>query len=457
MAKIVKKYHYLFTGAMLVLIGCYMPTVFDFIWVNMIVDIRKSIVSGDSGHLVLTAFIWSAIIMVQKVLLFNGILLIVEQYIKKIRVFSWIFIGVHLFNFTIVLNIVNQYTYLHVEFLTSLLSGFVSLVMIGYLSKNDFRIRRNMVISMQVFFAFQWLNLIPGLSSYSFGVTDVPSSIKVAVVYLGSVSVLNFIGFAFFMTLIISSIMTFRLFTTYERHMAVAKENYEKELALDSIRQKAIQNRVYEEIHAITHDLKTPLVTIRGLNSLISMSKEQEKVKEYTERIDNAVTKMTEMISGFLYESSKQIISTEAIIDYVRAQIPIEDELLKIDFEFEADLPVLYVNKIRVSRALINILENAIIVPTKFPVKEIKVTLYSINRGLVIEVKDNGVGIPKSQMNKIWEIGYSTKQTTGLGLAFVKKVIEDNGGTITINSMINRGTTVKILLPNITEVGEEEI
>ncbi len=444
-----------YVGMLLIIAGVAMPSMFEFLWSNMVVAIRTAIVSGDSGHLVLTASILSIINMVQGVLLIMGVKMVCFGMAKAGKN-RWVIVMSQILVFTGMNLFIQEFYFLDVELISNELAAVTTFFFFYYIVEEKNHIGRDVAIAVQVFFAFEWLNVIPALTVYNFGITDIAGSIKLSSDYLGSTSVLNFIGFAFFIALIFSSIITVSLFATYDRNIAIARENYEKQLALDSIRSKIIQNRVYEEVNTITHDLKTPLVTIQGLNSLLSMTRTQDKIGDYTERIDNAVTKMTDMISGFLYESSYQKITTEEIIDYIRAQIPVEDESLTICFEFGDDLPSLYINKIRVSRAIINIIENAMIVETKKPGKKITIRVYEKEDYVVIEIEDNGIGIPAAQMEKIWEIGYSTKETTGLGLAFVKKVIEDNGGEVSIQSIVDEGTLVRVQLPNESLVNQED-
>ncbi|OGO76556.1 MAG: hypothetical protein A2Y23_04680 [Clostridiales bacterium GWB2_37_7] len=195
--------------------------------------------------------------------------------------------------------------------------------------------------------------------------------------------------------------------------------------------------------------MKTPLVTIRGLNSLLAVSKDPDKLEEYSGRIDNSVGKMSEMISSFLYETSRQRLHTKDLISYIRAQLPLEDDSIKIDIKIEDMLPDIYVNKVRMARAVINILENAIVVPYKHSYKYIIFEVKPIQNGLYIIVQDNGIGIKEEDLLRIWEVGYSTNNTSGLGLPFAKQIIEDNEGTINILSQPDQGTVVTIFLPSI--------
>lgn len=256
---------------------------------------------------------------------------------------------------------------------------------------------------------------------------------------------MDFVGFAFLLPLLLSAIMTSFLFISFDRYLSISEENYHKE---KNFQTKAMENRVHEEINALTHDLKTPLVTIRGLNSLLSMSKDASKISEYTEKIDDAVSKMSEMISSFLYDTSRQVMDVSEIIQFVRAQLPIEESDFSFEVEIDESLPKVNVNRVRIVRALINLIENAILVKTNKLSKEIALSVVRVPDGVHIKIKDNGIGIDPVLMTKIFQIGFSTNKTSGLGLSFAKKVIEDNGGNIRIDSTVNVGTTVTVYLPD---------
>jgi signal transduction histidine kinase len=72
--------------------------------------------------------------------------------------------------------------------------------------------------------------------------------------------------------------------------------------------------------------------------------------------------------------------------------------------------------------------------------------------GIYIIVQDNGIGINESEIQRIWEVGYSTNNTSGLGLPFAKGIFEDNDGTIEVQSQVGIGTTVTIFLPSVEGV-----
>jgi nitrogen-specific signal transduction histidine kinase len=122
--------------------------------------------------------------------------------------------------------------------------------------------------------------------------SDIFCSIRIASQYLSADSVLNFTGSAFFLTFTFSAFITTTLFISYSQNINMMKENYEKEKEIQIMKAKALENRIYKEVNSLVHDLKTPLVTIRGLNSLLAISKDQRKFLEYSEHIDSSVEKM---------------------------------------------------------------------------------------------------------------------------------------------------------------------
>jgi signal transduction histidine kinase len=417
------------------------------VWIEIVAKIREAINSGDSGPLIMSSAIYSIVYTVQNVVTFLAVFSLTLSFNRYKKISFLINSGVTLISFALINHTINTWQLIPWESFSSIISAITVLLLI----KNSFHLNNNfyrtIVIATMVFFAFQWLNMMPLFSNGQFGTTDIPVSIKITSQYLQSDAVLNFVGLAFFIPLFLSALITSTLFVSFDKNIAIAHENHAKEIALETIRATALEQRVYLEINSIAHDLKTPLVTIRGLNSLLMLSPDQEKTMVYSEKIDSAVEKMSDMISAFLYETSKQRMSVSDLVDYMRAQIPIDDDFLRVITQIEPDLPEIYINKIRVSRAMINIVENAIRVPSLYPIKEIDINAKREADYVCIEIIDNGTGISSEKLKEIWNMGYSDYNSTGLGLFFVKKIIEENGGTVTIQSVVGTGTTVQMRFP----------
>ncbi|MFL0267352.1 sensor histidine kinase [Candidatus Clostridium radicumherbarum] len=446
--KNIKYYDVIIIGIIIfICFGFFFPFFSNFYWFNIIYNIRRAINAGDSGLLVLASAYISILFTLQNTALFLGCLLIVFYTPFRFR-FSNTILYIITFLLIVFLQVLNSYVFnMSWEIVSTILPIILSLFIFAkfFYEKNSFL--HISIVSIQVFFAFQWINIMPLFSSYFIGEGDIPSSIKLTGLYLHSSSVLNFTGFAFFLPFIFSAFITSALFRSYLNNLKIIKLNYENEKELQTMKAKIIENRIEKEIKSLVHDLKTPLVTIQGLNSLLAISKDTAKLIEYSERIEGSVSKMNEMISSFLYDTSRQKINSSDLISYIRAQLPLEDETIKIDIDIKEELPVIYVNKIRVARAVINILENAIVTPCKKPFKHIVFQVKPFDNGLCIFVSDNGIGIKEADLPRIWDIGFSTNNTSGLGLSFVKQVIEDNEGTINIISAVDEGTSVTIYLP----------
>jgi len=445
----IKHYDVIIIGIIIFIsFGFFFPYMARLNWFNIIYNIRKAINAGDSGLLVLASAYMSILSALQSTSLFLGCLLIMFYTPLKVRL-SNSALFVITFILIVFLHMLNSYAFnMSWEIVSTILSLILNLFIFDkfFYGKNSFL--HISIVSVQVFFAFQWINIMPLFSSYFIGENDISSSIKLAGLYLHSSSVLNFTGFAFFLPFIFSAFITSALFRSYINNLKIIKLNYENEKEIQAMKAKIIENRIEKEIKSLVHDLKTPLVTIQGLNSLLAISKDTEKLTEYSKRIEGSVSKMNEMISSFLYDTSRQKLNSDDLISYIRAQLPLEDETIKIDIDINKYLPIIYVNKIRVARAVINILENAIVTPCKKPFKHIVFQVKPFNNGLCIFVSDNGIGIKEADLPRIWDIGFSTNNTSGLGLSFVKQVIEDNEGTINIISAVDEGTSVTIYLPS---------
>lgn len=435
-------------GIILIAMGLIFPALFENYWFSIIMKIREAILTGDSGHLILASASLNCLYSIQSTILYLGTMLIIFQTKAKVLLKPFDTFLVSLICIILLHWLDSLIFEIPWEPVSTILALVISLYLFEKLFGETNSFIQVFIVSIQVFFAFQWLNIMPCFSSYLFGKSDIPYSIKISGIYLNADTVLNFAGFAFFVPFIISSFVTATLFISYSRNIKMIRENHKKENEIRDMKAKVLENRIYQEVNSLVHDLKTPLVTIRGLNSLMLFENAGKKRKEYSERIENSVTKMSDMISGFLFENSRQRLKLTELINYVRAQLPLENERIRFSINIEEELPDIYINKIRIARALINILENAIVVPCMHPYKLINFDAKHAENGINIIVKDNGIGIEENSLMKIWEVGYSTNHSSGLGLPFAKRIIEDNAGTIEVISKRDCGTTVIVFLPS---------
>lgn len=414
------------------------------LWHQSVVLIREAIRSGDTGQLVLATI---AMMLLQSIP--TALLFIALQGFYNVR--NALNIGLQLAGTLAIYWLFKDKVSLAGSLLATLMA--LTLLRVANLveAKSDF-IFPTALIAFQSFFAMHWLSLLLPLKQFEIPIQEALESLSLATAYLGGNRTLTFVAFAFFIPFFIGAFSTTLFFRVQSINAMIIKENYDKASALEGMRTSMMANRLYQEIHTLAHDLKTPLVTIRGLNSLMQLEGAEQKKAVYTGRIEGAIEKMNDMISSFLYADSRQWLSPEGLMRYVQAQLPIEDESLQIHTEIESDLPQIYVNQVRVARGLVNIVENALLAPLN-PQGRSKEIHISIKKdpgpkpSLAITITDNGMGIPQDLQQKIWEIGHSTRKTSGLGLPFAKQVIEENSGTIALESTYGMGTRVTIVFP----------
>lgn len=410
---------------------------------DIIIKVREAIHTHDNGPLILSSAMYSLIHAFVGSATFITVFTLTTMVHPPKRSNLW-FQPFVILLFTATSYGLYAWYGLVFEFLPNFLACLVVMLLLIKGHSQGQLLIRSVFLSIQVFFAFQWLNLVPFASKFGFGQTDIPNSIRIVSSYLKNPLIMDLLGSAFFLGLMVSAALTVFLFFSFDRYLSVSEQNYENE---KFFRSKILENRIYEEVHALTHDLKTPLVTIRGLSSLIPMCNDHDAIALYAERIDGAAEKMSDMISSFLYDDYRQMILLQDLIDTVKAQLPLQNP----DIEFDVTLPdsslLIYINKIRMTRAIINIIENAIMVKTQASTKTIHLNVSIQDDALFINILDNGMGIPKNHIHHIFEIGFSLKGTTGLGLAFAKKVIQDHDGDLILIKSDHFGSHFQIKLP----------
>ena len=205
-----------------------------------------------------------------------------------------------------------------------------------------------------------------------------------------------------------------------------------------------------EYAHVVSHDLKSPL---RNINALVNWLKEdnydkfdEDSIKNF-DLIESTLENMEQLISDILdYSSvdsenlSEEDIDISQILDLI---IEDQHQLSNVSIKAINKLPQLKGDKTRYKQIFQNLISNAIKYNNKEKV-EILIDYSSSNTHHKFSVKDNGIGIEKKYFNKIFEIFESlnsNKESTGIGLSIVKKIIEFYKGTIWVESEIGIGTT----------------
>lgn len=231
-------------------------------------------------------------------------------------------------------------------------------------------------------------------------------------------------------------------------------------------RQKRLSEMKNDFINNMTHEFKTPVSTIslacealsdkelRGseelLDNYLSMIREEnQRLSVMAEKILQAA-----VIEKGQLKMKKEKINIHHIITDVIKNLKIQVEIKdgEIISNFGASRPLIEGDKVHVTNLFYNLLDNANKYSPKKPL--IRVTTDNVHNGIVIQIEDNGIGISKNEQKKIFDKLYRVPTGNihdvrgfGLGLNYVKAIVEEHHGKITLESEVNNGTKFRIFLP----------
>ena len=223
---------------------------------------------------------------------------------------------------------------------------------------------------------------------------------------------------------------------------------------------KRLENMRSEFVANVSHELKTPLTSIKGFSETLRYVDDFETKNKFLNIIDKEAERLTNLINDILILSNienlhkmdngnfspKEVI--ENIIDIVRKQS--EKKQIKIEFinEFNGEIVG---SKDKFHQLALNLIENAI----KYSNENgnVRVVITSNNGYFIFKVIDNGIGITKNDLPRIFEWFYRvdksrTTKGTGLGLAIVKHIVKLFNGDITVDSEVGVGSTFTVRIKN---------
>jgi PAS domain S-box-containing protein len=219
-------------------------------------------------------------------------------------------------------------------------------------------------------------------------------------------------------------------------------------------------------VATVSHDLRSPLTAILGYVELIERAgKINDQQKEFINRVQFSVNNITSLINDLLdlgrieagFDALKEIVPIAAIIRYavegLRSRVEEKDQELTVDMPEE--LPAVLGNPVRLRQMVGNLLGNAIKYTPDFG--QIKVRALAEEGQVILQISDNGPGIPPADQPYIFDKFYRASNVaietsgTGLGLAIVKSIVENHQGRIWMNSALGQGTTFTIVLPTTEE------
>lgn len=233
----------------------------------------------------------------------------------------------------------------------------------------------------------------------------------------------------------------------------------------DVTEQYKLENMRKEFVANVSHELKTPITTIKSYTETLMNGaiEEKEISSQFLSVIDSECDRMTRIVRDLLQLSNldynkvkwkKTSLQVKDLLDDVilKMKIAIEEKNHNLHLDVKPQLPSIYVDKDGIEQVILNILSNAI----KYTPNNGDIYIIAYKRGndIIITVKDNGIGIPDEDKDRIFERFYRVDKGrsrelggTGLGLSISKQIVEAHNGRIVMRSKYNIGTEVDIILP----------
>ena len=249
------------------------------------------------------------------------------------------------------------------------------------------------------------------------------------------------------------SIQNARLFVALQKELAEHKQTQDQLQII--VRELEAKNAELERFtYSVSHDLKSPLVTIGGFLGFLEADikkGEMQRIENTINRIREAAKKMHRLLDevlelsriGRLINPPAEVSFGELVseaLELAHGQLTEKQIQVKVDAEF----PVVQVDRVR----MVEVLQNLIVNATKFtrqnekPIIEIGTQI--VHGQQTFFVKDNGIGIAPEYHQKVFGLFDkldAKSEGTGIGLALVKRIIEVHGGTIWVESEIGKGAT----------------
>ena len=259
-------------------------------------------------------------------------------------------------------------------------------------------------------------------------------------------SILSVAGLSFFLTVFIIIVSTTAIYQI--------------------IRQKKISEMKSDFINNMSHEFKTPIATINLALDAISSSKPRSftnKVPQYVQMIREENQRMLSQVENVLMISRLEKSTSPIVLSEIDLHLTIENAIRHIDLIvrhqrgeiktfLNASNTMFKGNLNHFTNVIVNILDNAIKYSEKKPV--IKIGTANSENGIELRITDEGIGMDTATQKHVFEKFYRLQSGNihnikghGLGLSYVKKIVDIHGGNIIVKSKVGHGTTFLIKLP----------
>jgi two-component system phosphate regulon sensor histidine kinase PhoR len=238
------------------------------------------------------------------------------------------------------------------------------------------------------------------------------------------------------------------------------------------LQQKKLSEMKTDFINNMTHELKTPITTIALASEALKdpeVIKNESRLNRYANLISEENKKLEGQVERVLQiaridkgDSSIALaqIDLHDIIAEVahNAGLMLEEKACALSLQLDAAKSIIYGDPVHIYSIINNLLDNAIKYSGAKP--EISIKTHNIDHKIVVEIADNGIGMANEELKKVFDKFYRVPTGNvhnvkgfGLGLSYVKTMLEAHSGTISVKSAPGKGSTFNIVLP----LGEQHI
>ena len=243
-----------------------------------------------------------------------------------------------------------------------------------------------------------------------------------------------------------------------EQNWQLAMREEELKAAMEELSERNFE--LDQLMYKTSHDLRSPLSSIMGLVNLANLDKDTHSRDQYLAKIDGRIRKLDEFIKSMLNyarvnraEVAMTEISLKDLVNNSIRELEHLDNFKAINttIKIEGENVRFRSDELRVKIIFSNIISNAYKYYNADAKSFLKIKIDVTPQVVNIEFKDNGIGIKKEHLDKIYNMFYRAtdrSQGSGLGMYIVKQAVERLRGSINLKSEYGKGTTIRIALPN---------
>ena len=244
------------------------------------------------------------------------------------------------------------------------------------------------------------------------------------------------------------------------QYVYIRKDITDRKQAEELLRTSDKLSVIGELAAGVAHEIRNPLTSLKGFTQILKSRHADENDQEFIEIMLSELDRINMIVNEFMVLARPQAVTYEItnikdLIANVCTLIETQAILNNVQIYTRVihDLREITCSENQIKQVLINIIKNGIeAMPNG---GEITISLYSTNEDVMIEIRDNGPGIPAHQLSHLGEPFYTTKKKgNGLGLMICRRIIQNHQGTFSIDSKEGSGTVVTISLPNEKKIRE---